>query len=65
MADSGAPGAGRTRNHQIRRLTVGRPRSNFTSILSILRQKIDLFFQQVHFLLQVLGSPQISGEMKG
>jgi len=31
--------AGRTRNHQIRRLNVGRPTNNFTSILSILRQK--------------------------
>ena len=37
------PNASRTRNHQIRRLNAGRPRSNFTSILSILQQKMTLF----------------------
>jgi NAD(P)H dehydrogenase (quinone) len=59
--------AGRTHNHQIQRLTVGYPRSNFTSILSICRQKIDLFIQEVHFLYKVYAlTPEgWRGEMKG
>lgn len=41
--EKSAPGAGRTRNHQIRRLDVGRPRRNFTSIFSISQPYTGLF----------------------